>query len=221
VPALSTTGLPNAFELFETIHATQSAGCRHLNRHLHRLQSSAAYFGFAYDEIQLRKTLDDTCAALPAGVAHRVRLSLNQTGGFHIQAEPILPLLEPVRVFISAEKINADDLFLRHKTTVRERYDLAWRTAESHGAFDTLFCNTRGELTEGGRSNIFVQLDGNWYTPPLNAGVLPGVMRAVLLDDPAWNARERRLTPDDVAHAEKLVVCNALRGVLIAVVVGE
>jgi para-aminobenzoate synthetase/4-amino-4-deoxychorismate lyase len=44
-------------------------------------------------------------------------------------------------------------------------------------------------------------------------------MRAVLLDDPAWDARECRLTRADLGRAEAVVVCNALRGVLPASVV--
>jgi para-aminobenzoate synthetase/4-amino-4-deoxychorismate lyase len=103
---------------------------------------------------------------------------------------------------------------LRHKTTLRARYDAAWRAAEAEGAFDMLFFNAEGELTEGGRSNVFVKLQGRWYTPPLACGVLPGVMRSVLLDDPAWNASERRLSRDDLLAAEALVLCNALRGAL-------
>lgn len=210
------TGLPNEFELFETMYAT-SAGCRHQDRHWQRLKSSASYFGFLYDEALIHATLHETCAALTPDETHRVRLALNQAGICSVQTGPIKPLPEPVRILLSNEQTHADDLFLRHKSTVRERYDAAWRTAENQGAFDMLFCNSRGELTEGGRTNIFVKLDGAWYTPPLTAGVLPGVMRAVLLTDPAWNASERVLTLDDLRKAEKIVVCNALRGPLDAI----
>jgi para-aminobenzoate synthetase / 4-amino-4-deoxychorismate lyase len=42
-------------------------------------------------------------------------------------------------------------------------------------------------------------------------------MRGQLLADPSWEAAERRLTRQDVEQAEALVVCNALRGVLPAV----
>ena len=97
---------------------------------------------------------------------------------------------------------------------MRERYDAGWRAAEAEGAFDMLFFNTEGELTEGGRSNVFVKLQGRWYTPPLACGVLPGVMRSVLLDDPDWNATERRMTRNDLLAAEALVLCNSLRGSL-------
>ena len=77
-----------------------------------------------------------------------------------------------------------------------------------------LFFNERGELTEGGRSNVFVKLDGCWHTPPLSCGLLPGVQRAAMLADPAWNAQETIITRAMLARAEAIVVCNALRGAL-------
>ncbi|WP_246860525.1 aminodeoxychorismate synthase component I [Noviherbaspirillum sp. UKPF54] len=208
------TGLPNEFELLETIYATRKGGCRHLDLHLQRLSASARYFGFQYDQSRVRAALRGTCDALPPEVPHRLRLALRRDGGCDLQSAPLAPLHEPVGVLLAPEAVAADDVFLRHKTTVRQRYDAAWREAEARGAFDMLFRNTDGELTEGGRSNVFVKLDGRWCTPPLSSGLLPGVMRAVLLADPAWNAQERRLTPEDLWRAEEIVVCNALRGVL-------
>jgi para-aminobenzoate synthetase/4-amino-4-deoxychorismate lyase len=68
---------------------------------------------------------------------------------------------------------------------------------------------------------VFVQLDGRWYTPPLACGLLPGVMRSVLLADPAWAATEKVLTQDDLRLAQAIVVCNALRGVLPAKIAGS
>jgi para-aminobenzoate synthetase/4-amino-4-deoxychorismate lyase len=211
------TGLASDFELFETMHATREEACSHRDLHLYRLRLSAAYFGFSFNDAEVRNILDKTCAALPPG-PHRVRLALNQSGVCTVQSAQLVPLSGPVKVLLAHQPTASTDLFLRHKTTVRERYDAAWRAAEAEGAFDMLFCNTRGELTEGARSNVFVKLEGRWYTPPLAAGLLPGVMRAVLLADPAWNASERRLTLDDLRAAEEVVVCNALRGVLNAIV---
>lgn len=207
------TGLSNEFELFETMLAYRD-GVRHVERHLRRLSASAAYFGFAYDAAAARAYIAAACLALPAGAPHRLRLALSQSGAFAVQHAPLLALTEPVRLMLAADATSAADIFLRHKSSIRARYDAAWREAEAHGAFDMLFFNERGELTEGGRSNVFVQIDGQWYTPPLACGVLPGVMRGVLLDDPAWSARERVITRALLASAQQVVVCNALRGVL-------
>jgi para-aminobenzoate synthetase/4-amino-4-deoxychorismate lyase len=208
------TALPNDFELFETMHATRAKGCRHLDRHLRRMQASARYFGFGFDADAIRNAVRQACDALPVGGACRLRLALDQTGNIAIKTAPLAPLSEPVKILLAPHSTDEHNLFLRHKSTVRAAYDDAWRTAEAQGAFDMLFRNSQGELTEGGRSNVLIKLDGRWYTPPLSAGLLPGVMRAVLLDDPTWDVSERRLTVDDLDAAQEIVVCNALRGAL-------
>ncbi|CAL63093.1 Putative para-aminobenzoate synthase (Aminodeoxychorismate synthase) PabB [Herminiimonas arsenicoxydans] len=213
------TGMPGEFELFETIYATRAEGCRHLERHLQRLQRSADYFGFACDAAVIRTQLRDACAGLAENLACRLRLALQADGNCTIHTAPLAALELPVKILLAEHPTDAGDIFLRHKTTIRSVYDAAWRAAEQQGAFDQLFCNSAGQLSEGGRSTVFVKLAGRWYTPPLSAGVLPGVMRAVLLDDPAWQAQEKILTLDDLRAADEVIVCNALRGVLPAQIV--
>jgi para-aminobenzoate synthetase/4-amino-4-deoxychorismate lyase len=208
------TGLDNQFEIFETIRADRDDGCRHLELHLARMAASARYFGFPFDAAAARRALDQACAAFPKGVRHRLRLALSHAGQFTIQSGPLAPITEPVALLMAQEGTLADDVFARHKTSIRSRYDAAWRDAERHGAFDALFFNERGELTEGGRSNVFVRIGGRWYTPPLPCGVLPGIMRAVLLAAPAWNASERVITRAMLDDVEDVMVCNALRGPL-------
>ncbi len=212
------TGLAVDFSLFETMFATRTAGCRHLDLHLRRLRSSAEYFGFRYDEPSLREALQQACASFAEGVDYRLRLTLAHSGAWTVHSAPLAALPSTVRVLLAPEPTDEANLFLRYKTTVRARYDAAWRAAEERGAFDMLFHNRAGELTEGARSNVFVRLDGHWYTPPLSAGLLPGVMRSVLLADPVLKATERRLTLDDLRAAQQVMVCNALRGALPAVV---
>ena len=214
------TGLTPEFTLFETMHATRDHGCRHVDRHLARLGASARYFGFSWDEPALRTQIDAACMALDDG-EHALKLSLAFSGEATLAASRLAPWAQPVRLLLAPQPTASDNLFLRHKTSLRERYDRAWRKAQEQGAFDMLFFNEKGELTEGGRSNVFLLLDGRWQTPPLAAGVLPGVMRSVLLDDPAWNAREARLTVADLRRAEQVAVCNALRGAMQAQIVGQ
>ena len=211
------SGLQNDFEVFETLRADSEDGYRHLAQHLARMLASSTYFGFPCDLDQARALLEQTRLGLAAGQRHRVRLALAAHGAWTVQSAPITPLREPVRVILARTPTDSTDLFLRHKTSVRSVYDAAWRDAEAQGAFDALFFNERGELTEGGRSNVFVRLDGHWCTPPLSCGVLPGVMRGVLLAAPAWAAREQVITLEMLDEAEDLVVCNALRGPLRAV----
>ena len=211
------TGLTNDFELFETLHASRVHGCRQQERHLARLAASCAYFGFAWDADAARAALHAACAARPDDAPFRLRLALRCDGQFNVQSGALSALPDTVKVMLAPDATAADDLFLRHKSSVRTRYDAAWRAAEAQGGFDMLFVNERGELTEGGRSNVFVQFDGRWHTPPLSCGLLPGVQRAAMLADPAWNAQETVITRPMLARAEAIVVCNALRGALPAV----
>ncbi|WP_176158514.1 aminodeoxychorismate synthase component I [Burkholderia multivorans] len=210
------------FQLFETTCATRADGIRHVDRHLARLQRSADAFGFRFDADALRRAIDTRCAALDGDRPYRMKLSLAKDGTLDIVAAALKPLpAGPVRVWLAGDHgfapTRANDALLLHKTTRRADYDRAWQAAEALGGFDMLFVNERGELTEGGRSNLFVKLDGQWVTPPLASGVLPGVMRAVLLDDPAFGAVERIVTRDDLARAQALLLTNALRGALDAV----
>ncbi|MGY6122412.1 aminodeoxychorismate synthase component I (plasmid) [Paraburkholderia strydomiana] len=219
------TGAEPGFELFETMYATREEGVRHVSRHLARLSASAATLGFQFDAASIRAQTAERCASLPAATPHRMRVALGKSGATQITAAVLVPLADStVNVLLATDhdfaSTQSGDLLLRHKTTHRAQYDRGWREAEAKGAFDTLFFNERGELTEGGRSNVFVKLAGRWWTPPLASGVLPGVMRSILLEDDAnLQAAEKVLTEADVLNAEALLICNALRGALPARIV--
>ena len=215
------TGLHNEFEIFETLRASRDEGCRHVEQHLDRLAASCRYFGHPFDYGAARAALNDACLALPQGQLHRLRLAVAHSGALAVQAAPQVPVREPVALLLAKDSTHSGDVFLRHKTSVRSRYDAAWRAAEAQGAFDALFFNERGELTEGGRSNVFLRFGSEWITPPVSSGLLPGVMRAVLLQAPAWRASEQTITRAMLAEADDIVVCNALRGPLRAVLLDD
>jgi para-aminobenzoate synthetase/4-amino-4-deoxychorismate lyase len=106
--------------------------------------------------------------------------------------------------------VQSTDLLLRHKTNWRELYD---GEAARSGSDEVLFQNERGEITEGARSNVFVERDGILLTPPLEAGVLDGRLRAELIAE--GKAREATLFPDDLANG--LFFGNSLRGLIAGV----
>ena len=207
--------------LFETMRAHRNTGIAHLERHLNRISRSAATLGFCCDINAARQRLLAAAADLPPDTEHRLRLDLHANGQIQLTSGVLTPVQTPVLVLLAPDHMHSGDFLLRHKTSVRARYDAAWQHAVAHGAFDMLFFNEHGELTEGGRSNVFVKLDGCWYTPPLEAGVLPGVMRSVLLDDATLDARIQPITRADLTRAQAVLVCNALRGALPAEVVCE
>jgi len=210
------TGLDPGLTLFETILASRRQRVPYLDRHLARLANGARRLGFACEPAALRAAVLTQIGELPDEGEYRLRLVLAHDGQASVTHAPLRPLPPgPVKILLAQDlgfaATDATDALLGFKSSRRADYDKAWQQAEALGGFDAIFVNTRGELTEGGRSNLFVKLAGRWWTPPLASGVLPGVMRAVLLEDPQWAATERVLLPKDLDAAEALVVSNALR----------
>ncbi|MEG0821579.1 MAG: aminodeoxychorismate synthase component I [Burkholderiaceae bacterium] len=209
------TALAPGFTLFETMLAAGGTIAL-LDAHLKRLAASATELGFAFDERAARTRIAHQLATLPADVPQRVRIDLSHDGALSLRSAPRGPQpTAPVRLVLSPIGLPpAESALVQHKTSLRSTYDAAIRAAESQGAFDSLFFNARGELTEGARSSVFIQLDQQWFTPPLSAGLLPGVMRAQTML--ALGATERPLHRSDLERAQALLVCNALRGALAA-----
>jgi len=213
------TDLDPGFSLFETMYATREAGIRHLDRHLFRLEQSSASLGFAWNRSNLLDALSSQVKKLEPNGVWRLRLDLNKSGQIEISVAPVAPLNpEPVTLVLAKEP-QGDAALARYKTSHRAHFDHALREAEQRGAFDQLFYNTEGYLTQGARTNAFLRIDGRWWTPPAEQGILPGIMRGILLDHPVWQAAERALTLEDLRRAQAIIVCNALRGPLVARVI--
>ena len=73
-----------------------------------------------------------------------------------------------------------------------------------------LLWNERGELTEFTRGNLVVEIDGRRLTPPVSSGLLPGVLRAELLE--AGEIEEAVLRREDLGRASRLALINSVRG---------
>ena len=225
------SGLDPGFSLFETLRvhrrdAARAGEAAHRDLHLARLAHSAQALGFVFDEVAIQRALAHGLASLSGTGPWRLRLDLHKSGQAAIRSAPLAPLpAGPVKLLLAGTPLqDVPPALLGHKISWRPGYDAAVQAAEARGAFDTLFFNAAGHLTEGARSNVFVRLaSGRWATPPLAAGVLPGVMRALLLQDPAspvHAAEERLITRAQVLEARELIVCNALRGALPATLLG-
>ena len=209
------TSTDPGFELFETMLAAPGGEVQHLDLHLARLASSARALGFGFDAAAALAAVQ-ACVLAP-GAPSRLRLALARNGALHASHAPLVPLPpRPVTVIVASHRLPNHNPLSAHKTTLRAHYDEGVHEAERVGAFDSLFFTLDGRLAEGGRSSVFVKIDGLWWTPPLADGALPGVMRGRMLQVPAWQIGERSLHRDELQHAEALMVCNALRGPLLA-----
>jgi len=208
------TDPPKRFELIETLLHEPDKGYWLLEGHLKRLKASAAYFEYAYDQAEARAVL---ARAVDGHESERlrVRLLLAEDGKFTVTVtqQPAQAPGAVMRYAISQTRVESANPFLFHKTTRRELYDREWQHyAETAKADEVLYLNERGELTEGSRTNIFVERNGKLLTPPLAAGLLPGVLRSDLLG--SGKAIEATLTLDDLAGADAVYVGNSVRGLV-------
>jgi para-aminobenzoate synthetase/4-amino-4-deoxychorismate lyase len=205
-----------AFRLLETLRHDPGDGYRRLDAHLARLRASAAYHGFALDEDAVRAALEREAGRYPQKPS-RVRLLVDRRGRVDAGSAPMPPDGGPVRLAIDAHHpVDPADVFLFHKSTLRARYEDA--AARHPDADDVILVNDRGEATETTIANLAVRLDGRWWTPPLDAGLLPGCERAALLAD--GSLAERSIRADELGMAEGLAVLNSVRGWRDAVLAG-
>jgi len=198
-------------QLIETMRVDADGGIPLLARHLDRLVGASIYLGYVCPETQVQNAVQNQIDALPRGVEHRLRLRLDRRGDIEFDAAPLPPLPPKPRVALSSRRLASDTLLLRYKTTHRPWFNDATAWLASHpDYFDVLFFNEQGQLCEGSRSNVYLLCDGQWLTPPVEAGLLPGVQRAQILAN--GQAVECALTRNDLHHASGIRLSNALRG---------
>jgi len=107
----------------------------------------------------------------------------DQLGRFWLQLSACTPLFTPVRLIVSpTERRCASSLLSRVKSFAYGPAIQARRQARAAGADDALLESTAGGLCCSTAANLLVRSDGRWWTPPLAAGCLPGVMRGRALE---------------------------------------
>ena len=194
------------FDLIETMGFDPSEGIVELERHLDRLKKSADDLDFQFDRHAARNELQ----AATFGRKHRamVRLLLSRSGAMAIQVKRFDdPEEVPVAVAVRPLPVDPGDFRLRYKTTDRRFLDL---TRQQAGAFETVFVDPEGQLTEGSRTSLFVERDGKLLTPPLTRGLMPGILRAKLIEE--GKAEEAELMPSDLEGS--FYVGNIVRGLI-------
>lgn len=193
------------FRLIESLRL-ENGGYTLLERHLDRLAASAEYFGFSCDRSRIGTALEEY--ALYASGLRKVRLLLGRDGAFDISSETLIETLSELRVAVSTVRVDSGDCLRYHKTTCRGLLDEA--RSGSPGCDEVVLLNERGQVTEGSYHSLVAKQNGRLVTPPLSCGLLPGVLREVLLEQ--GTITEQILYPEDLDRAEELWLINSVRG---------
>ena len=104
--------------------------------------------------------------------------------------------------------MDSSDPFLYHKTTNRRVYEAA--RAACPGFDDVLLFNEKGEITESTIANVAVDIEGKLCTPPVSCGLLPGTLRAHLLQQ--GELVERPITVAELLRSPRVLLLNSVRG---------
>ncbi len=196
------------FSLLETLLWRPGTGFFLLAQHLQRLRASAEYFQFDYDERAIARALDRFADPLPT-VPYRIRLLVANDGEPTVAANPITATDRHYgTVTLANRPINKDDVFLYHKTTWRKVYDTCHSEHPTHD--DVILYNNDNQITESTRANLAFERSGKLYTPPLEAGLLPGTYRAWLLEQGVLH--EGHLPLDDLATIPRVYLMNSVKG---------
>ncbi|HEX6418845.1 MAG TPA: aminotransferase class IV [Acidimicrobiales bacterium] len=210
--------------VFETLKVTGGRPFA-VRRHLERLHRSAQGLGIdvPLTGSSLRRVLDEVVAA--AGL-DQARLRITLTAGVAplgsgragarptlvVAAGPLAPW-EPDTTAVTVPWPRNDRSPLAGvKTTSYAENVVALAEARKVGATEAVMANTRGNLCEGTGSNVFVAAGGRLLTPPLMAGCLAGVTRALLLEL-LPEADEEDLPLEALAGADEVLLTSTTREV--------
>ncbi|MEI7845188.1 MAG: aminodeoxychorismate synthase component I [Chloroflexota bacterium] len=197
------------FSLIETMRWTPNEGFFLLREHLQRLKDSAEYFNFVFDLEKITIHLNNAVNNL-VDHPHRIRLILDRDGNLSNKVFQIQEQIQesPLRLKIAAEPIRSDDIFLYHKTTQRQVYELA-RLSQTD-CDDVILYNESNEVTETSIANLVFEFNGQLLTPPIACGLLPGTLRAHLLN--VGKIKEKVIKLAELQGCTQIFLINSVRG---------
>ncbi|HEC01016.1 MAG TPA: aminodeoxychorismate synthase component I [Sphingomonadales bacterium] len=201
------------FHLIESLR-WDKGGYHLLDRHMQRLCGSAEYFDFTCDQEAILNDLNDHAQFLGPEDVWKVRLLLSLSGQISITSIPIAESGEGKVITLSRKVMDSRNVMLYHKTTDRTLYDQELKHhRHEYGSYDVIFINEKDEITEGAFNTIFVKRGDNFYTPPVECGLLNGILRQSLLAGDV-KIQEKCLTIPDLLQADHIYMGNSVRGLV-------
>ncbi len=216
-------GLAVGLGCFETLAAYRGIPL-FLDRHLKRLFEGAARLGF---QVPDPSTLEDAVAevigenGLDNEPVSRLRISamaldLEGEASVTISAVPQAGSPETMTVTVSDYRRNELGALTGIKSSSYAENTVALREARREGFDEALMLNSRGDLSEGTLSNVFLVNGGKVTTPELKSGCLPGVTRALVLElATKWGIpyEEVCIPSHEIFMAEEIFVTNSVLGI--------
>ena len=172
-------------------------------QHIERLRKASRYFAYPFDAEDLKQKIAAECQACDASQDYRLRISLDKSGEIELSLQVLAPLSPTFcQAKLCLQEMDLNQVFTYFKTTHRPHLTV--------GNQEIIYHTAAGELLETSIGNLVLKISGKLYTPPIRLGILPGIYRQLLLE--TGQVEERVLTLKDLARAEAIYGCNAVRG---------
>ena len=173
------------------------------DQHLERLTKASRYFAFPFDPKKLRQKIEEECQVCDDNQDYRLRIITSKSGEMELSRQILSPLSPSFcKAKLCLQEADLQQAFTYFKTTNRPHLSL--------GKQESIYHNAAGELLETSIGNLVLKIAGKLYTPPIRLGILPGIYRQHLLE--RGLVEEKVLTLKDLAQAEAIYGCNAVRG---------
>jgi branched-subunit amino acid aminotransferase/4-amino-4-deoxychorismate lyase len=196
-------GFPQTSGIFETIKTIDGKPIS-LNRHMRRAIDSARDLGIAMPS---EESLRDELVAVLAGSIHpvgRLRLCFWKES-FSITHDEYVELSDPARVNFLSETVHGS----QHKQFPYDDRFRILEAARDEGFDDSILFNRKNEVTETAISNLLLRIQDQWVTPPITAGLLPGVVRAIAIEH--CGVKVRSIHISEIAEIESAFLVSSLR----------
>lgn len=197
-----------AYKLLESIKLSDGEYYL-LNDHIDRMKQSAEYFDYRFSELYLRDQLQKY-AEINHGTLQKVRVLLHENGEIEVLGQAIKPLGPEFTAILAEAPISSANPFLFHKTTNRDVYE--GFQMNNPDFQDVLLWNEEGFITEFTNGNVVVKINGDLYTPPVEAGLLAGTFRQELIRKK--EIKVKNISKADLNNAEEIWFINSVRGKL-------
>lgn len=174
---LDAHGFPKTSGIFETIKTVHGKPIA-LGRHMRRALSSATELGIPMPgEEEIRNKLVQVLAENPWETG-RLRICIHKNG-FVITHHEYQENPNPARLTFYSQTV----LGMQHKMFPYDFRFSILQIAQDEGFDDCILFNSQNYITESAVSNLLFMIKGEWVTPPITSGILPGVMRALAVEE--------------------------------------
>ena len=210
---LDSYGFPKAAGIFETVK-TIDGKLIALNRHMRRAIDSALELGITMpSEDEIREEIKKVLHERPNPVG-RLRLCFAHNL-FTVLHDPYIDKPEPMRLNFFSETVNG----AIHKQFPYDNRFAILEAAQLEGFDDSILFNGKNEITETAVANVSFLIDGLWVTPPITAGLLPGVMRAIAVEN--CGVKVRPIHISEIPEVKSALVLSSLRVAQVISHIGE